>query len=754
MRPPGPPPPSTPPSALTRRDLLSAGALIVSFAMVPDAVAQLAGGGEGAAGPKVVAPSLPGSLNKFPMLDSWIAIDVAGQATVFTGKAELGQGIATALAQVAAEELDLPFNRVVLVTADTSRTPNEGVTAGSHSMQDSGTAIANAAANVRMLLVRAAATRWSLPAAGLTTSGTGVVTAPDGRTLTYGALADALSLHVQAVPNAPRRDPARARVLGHDVPRADIPAKLTGGPAYIQDMRLPGMGHARVVRGPSFGTRLTHIEASDLPGVRIVRDGNFAALVADTEWQAITALRKLQTSPWTRTRPPLPSDGIAILQRSPAQIVPVLNTADATPPAARTLKARYTRPWVAHASIGPSCALATYQDGRLTVWSHSQGVFGLREAIAELVRLPPDAVRCIHVPGAGCYGHNGADDVAADAALVAMATPGRPIRLQWMREQEFGWEPFGSAMVSDLEASLDGAGRVTAWKHDVWSNPHNTRPAGAGGLLAGREVASPFPVQPVKPIPMPEGGGDRNSNPLYALPNMRVTYHFVPEMPLRVSALRSLGAHHNIFAIESMMDELALAAGVDPLAFRLASMKDERARAAMTAATDAIGWARRPKGDGRRGFGMAFARYKNLGAYCAVAMEVAVDRETGAVTVARVHAAVDSGQAASPDGIRNQIEGGIVQSLSWTRHEAVRFDESRQMSYDWSGYPIARFVDVPGAVHVDVLARPGLPFLGTGEAAQGPTAAAFANALADATGLRLRDLPLTADKVKAAIGAI
>ena len=742
----------------TRRGLLSAGALVVSFAMVPDALmsealAQLAGGGEGAAGPKVVAPNLPGSLNKFPWLDAWIAIDGAGQATVFTGKAELGQGIATALTQVAAEELDLPPARVTLVTADTARTPNEGVTAGSHSMQDSGTAIANAAANVRLLLLRAAAARWRVPEGGLTTDGTGTVAAPDGRTLSYGALAGALSLHVQAVPNAPRRDPARYRSIGHDLPRTDIPAKLTGGPAYIQDMRLPGMAHARVLRGPSFGTRLATTEAPDPPGAKIIRNGAFAALVADTEWRAITALRHLQATPWTRTGPPLPRDGVAAtLQRLPAQTNVVLNTTDPTRPAVRALKARYTRPWVAHASIGPSCALAWLQDGRLTVWSHSQGVFGLRDAIAELVGLPADHVRCIHAQGAGCYGHNGADDVAADAALVAMALPGRPIRLQWTREQEFGWEPFGSAMVADIQASLDDGGHVTAWSYDVWSNPHNNRPAGAGGLLAGQEVAHAFPVQPVKPIPMPEGGGDRNANPLYALANMRVLHHFVPDMPLRVSALRSLGAYHNVFAIESMMDELARAAGTDPLAFRLAHMKDERARAVMVAATDAIGWAGRPKGDGRRGFGLGFARYKNLGAYCAIAMEVALDRETGDVTVVRVHAVVDSGQAASPDGIRNQIEGGIVQSLSWTRHEAVRFDDTRQLSYDWSGYPIARFSDVPDAVHVDVLARPGQPFLGTGEAAQGPTAAAFANALADAAGVRLRDLPLTADTIKAALG--
>ncbi len=550
----------------SRRGVLAAGAVMVSFTLAPRAAAQLAGGGEGGGGPKVLAPNLPGSLKTAPYLDAWIRIDPDGRATVFTGKAELGQGISTALWQVAAEELDMPPAEVEIITADTARTPDEAVTAGSHSMQDSGTAIANAAANVRRLLIDAAARQWGLTTAGLTTNGSGTVVAPDGRTLGYGALAATLSLHVEALPDAPRRDPAHYRVLGHDWPRRDIPAKLTGGVAYVQDLRLPGTLHARVVRGPSFGTRLQAPDlagAAAMPGVvKLVQNGGFMALVAETEWQAIAALHHLQQSPWARTGQPIPSTPMVdLLKAEPSRDNTVLDTHDASPPAARTLKARYTKPWLAHGSIGPSCAVALFQDGQLTIWSHSQAIFDVHRGVAELVGLPPGRVRGIHMPGAGCYGQNGADDVAADAALTAMALPGRPIRMQWMREQEFGWEPLGPGMVSEVEASLDAAGHVTAWTYDVWSNSHNTRPTKAGGYLAGAEIAAPFPVPPPRTIPMPEGGGDRNSNPLYALPNMHVVHHFVPAMPLRVSALRSLGGYHNVFSIESMMDELARAAG-------------------------------------------------------------------------------------------------------------------------------------------------------------------------------------------------
>ncbi|MDB5463121.1 MAG: putative oxidoreductase subunit protein [Phenylobacterium sp.] len=735
---------------LSRRGLLGAGALVVAFSLAPRAFTQAEGGAQ-----KPVAPGLPGSLKTAPFLDAWIKVEANGQITVFTGKAELGQGIRTALIQVAAEELDVAPAGIRLITADTGRTPNEGVTAGSHSMQDSGTAILNAAANVRQLLTHAAAERWRLSPDSLATTGAGGIKAPDGRTLSYGELAAGLSLHVEARPDVPRRGGAH-RTLGMDLPRVDIPAKLTGGEAYVQDLRLPGMLHARVVRGPSDGTEFTALDiaaVSAMPGVaQVVRNGRFAAVIAEREWTAIQALQRLQQAPWRRAAPAIPADPLAAVRAAPSQDEVIFDKPGAPAPAAKTVSARYSRPWLMHGAIGPSCAVALFQDGAMTVWTHTQGVYPLRKALADLLRLPPEKVRCIHTEGSGCYGHNGADDVAADAALAAMAVPGRPVRLQWMREQEHGWEPLGTAMVVEAQASLDAAGRIADWRYEVWSPSHNGRPTTGGGLLAGLEVEPPFPPQIPRPIPMPEGGGDRNGVPIYRIPAGRVVSHFIAQSPIRVSALRSLGAHMNVFAIESLMDELARAGGADPVAFRLAHLDDARARDVVTLCAQKFGWDGRPRSDGRRGCGFAFARYKNLASYCAVALEIEVERETGAVAVRRAVAAVDSGEAVNPDGIRNQIEGAIVQALSWTGLEAVSFDATHRTSFDWSAYPIARFQDVPGSVEVHVLNRPGLPFLGAGEAGQGPSGAALANALADATGARLRDLPLSPDRVKAALG--
>ncbi|MDB5417849.1 MAG: putative oxidoreductase subunit protein [Phenylobacterium sp.] len=735
---------------LSRRGVLSAGALVVAFSLAPRALGQ-----EGGAGPKPVAPGLPGSLKTTPLLDAWIRIDAEG-ITVFTGKAELGQGIRTALIQVAAEELDVRPAAIRLVTADTGRTPNEGVTAGSHSLQDSGTAILNAAANVRMLLGQAAGQKLGVAAESLVTTGDGGFKAPDGRTARYADLAAGLSLHVPAQAGVPTRPLAARRTLGTNLPRVDIPAKVTGGQAYVQDLRLPGMLHARVVRGPSDGTELKTLDlaaVAAMPGVvKVVRNGRFAAIVAEREWTAIQALQRLQQAGWTRTAPPLPAaDPLSSLRGASEDETILERTAPASGPL-RTIQARYSRPWLMHGAIGPSCAVAHFQDGQLTVWTHTQGVYPLRGAIAKLVGLPPDKVRCIHTEGAGCYGHNGADDVAGDAALAAMGVPGRPVRLQWMREQEHGWEPLGCTQLAQAQAGLDASGRIASWRFDVWSHSHNGRPVTAGGVLAGAEVDPPFPPQVPRPIPMPEGGGDRNAIPLYAVPDAHVVSHFIASAPLRASALRSLGAHLNVFAIESFMDELAKAANADPVAFRLAHLQDDRAKAVIALCAERFGWASRRPSDGRRGSGFAFARYKNLASYCAVALEVEVEHETGAIAVRRVVSAIDAGDVVSPDGLKNQTEGGIVQALSWSGLEAVGFDADHRTSFDWSAYPIARFKDVPGSVQVHVLNRPGTPFLGAGEAAQGPASAALANAVADAVGARIRDLPLSPDRVKAAIG--
>jgi nicotinate dehydrogenase subunit B len=440
------------------------------------------------------------------------------------------------------------------------------------------------------------------------------------------------------------------------------------------------------------------------------------------------------------------------LGRLPSQDEVIANKGDPSQQGAHLLRATYTRPYLSHGSIGPSCALALWKGDKLTVWTHSQGVYPLRNTLANMLHLKPEQVHCIHTEGSGCYGHNAADDAAADAALIARAVPGRPIRVQWMREQEHGWEPFGPAMASNVSGAIDDQGRIVAWTYDVWSNTHSTRPGGpAGNLLAAQYLAQPFQPPPPSEIPMPEGGGDRNAIPIYTIPNERIVDHFIPQMPLRVSALRALGAYLNVFAIESFMDELAAAAKIDPVEFRLKHLDDPRARAVVTKAAQEFGWTKgkRPRGEGH---GFAFARYKNLAAYCAVAVEASVDRESGAVRLGRVVAAVDSGQAVNPDGIRNQIEGAIVQSASWTLYEEVTFDRSEITSLDWSRYPIMRFPQVPESVAVHVIDKPGEKFLGTGEAGQGPTAAAIANAIADATGARLRDLPLSTQRIKQAIG--
>ncbi|MGQ0655223.1 MAG: molybdopterin cofactor-binding domain-containing protein [Betaproteobacteria bacterium] len=696
---------------------------------------------------------MPASLDKAPLLDAWIRIGADDSVTVFTGKAELGQGIKTALIQIAAEELVVDPRRIELVTADTGRTPNEEYTAGSQSMSDSGTALLHAGAQVRGLLVALAAERLNVPAAQLSVRD-GTVQAPAGERVTYGELVRGRELQARAQPRSPLRDPAKRDVMGKPMQRVDIPAKVTGSPIYVQDLRLAGMVHARVVRPPSYAARLRSLEtasAAKMPGVvKIVRDGSYVAVLAEREYQAVDAMRALaRAAIWEeRASLPLQAQLYAQLQRLPSQDTVLL---EGSRPGPWTLEAEYRRPYQMHGAIGPSCAVGLQREGMVTVWTHSQGVYPLRGAIAEMLRVPAERVRCIHMEGSGCYGHNGADDAGADAALLAVAFPGRPVRVHWMREEEHAWEPYGSAMVTAARARLGADGRVADWAYEVWSNTHLTRPGPAGNLAPAWFLEKPFAPPPPKGIPQPAGGGDRNAIPLYKFGNPRVVHHFVQPMPLRVSALRALGGYMNVFSIESFMDELARAAGTDPVEFRLRHLDDPRAREAVRMAAERFGWSafRRQSGRGR-GFG--FARYKNIAAYTAIACEVEVDRESGEVRVLRAVAANDSGEIVNPDGIRNQIEGGIVQSLSWSLYEAVSFDRTRITSLDWGSYPILRFPNLPDSVEVHLIDRPGQPFLGTGEAAQGPAAAAVANAVADATGARLRELPLTRARVKAAIG--
>ena len=733
---------------LDRRSFLAGGGLVVAFAIGPRASAL--------APAKPPAPELPGSLKTRPFLDGWIRLGTDGGITVFTGKAELGQGIKTALIQIAAEELVVAPSRIALVTADTDRTANEGYTAGSHSMQDSGTAIRHASAQVRAILVNLAAARLGVPADSLHVAD-GRIAVDDARGVTYAELVTGELLHVEAAPQSALRPPAQHRVVGTSMPRVDIPAKVTGGAAYVQDLRFDGMVHGRIVRAPAHAAVLASLDTravEKLPGVlTIVRDGRFLGVVCEREYQAVVAQRTLAHAARWDERPSLPSRATLFqtVRAAPSQDFVILDrgTGAGAPGAGRTFKATYERPYQLHGSIGPSCAVARLADGRYTVWTHTQGVYPLRKALAQMLGAPEEQVRCIHTEGSGCYGHNGADDVAADAVLLARAMPGRPVRVQWMREDEHAWEPYGPPMIVDLRAQLDPAGTIVGWQHEVWSQPHSSRPGAAGDLLAGTELATPFVPSTPKPIPQPEGGGDRNAIPLYVLPNARVVHHFQPGISLRVSALRSLGAYMNVFSIESFMDELAHASKLDPVTFRMRNLGDPRAQHVVRTAAESFGWdAWQPQVG--RGRGFAFARYKNLGAYAAIAVEVEVHRDTRAIRILRAVAATDSGEAVNPDGIRNQIEGGIVQSSSWTLGEQVSFDATRVTSRDWGGYPILRFPQVPDRIDVVIVDQPGQPFLGTGEATQGPTAAAIANAVADATGMRFRELPLSPERIRGA----
>jgi CO/xanthine dehydrogenase Mo-binding subunit len=517
------------------------------------------------------------------------------------------------------------------------------------------------------------------------------------------------------------------------------------------------MVHGRVVRPPRYGARLDSFDEARvkaMPGViAVVRDGSFLGVVARREEQAINArLVLIEFAKWSGgSELPDPAKMYEQLMslRSEDRVI---GEKDApVPVGAKVLEATYHRPYQAHAAIAPSCAVAEFKDGKLAVWTHSQGVFPLRATIARALGLQPRDIRCIHAEGPGCYGHNGADDAAFDAAMLARAVNGRPVRLQWMRDDEFKWEPYGPAMTMKVKGAVAG-GRVVGWTFDVWSQSHNMRPGDPDGinLMGSWYLADAKRPGPARHAAQPNGAGDRNAITLYDFPRQRTTHHLIMENPVRTSALRTLGAYANVFAIESFMDELAAAAGIDPVAFRLAHIKDERERAVIEAVAKAAAWKPGEKGDGRRGRGIGYARYKTVATYIAVIAEVEVNRTTGIVKVPRIWTSADAGQIINPDGLTNQIEGGVIQSMSWTLHEHVRFDRNGILSEDWMNYPILTMPDVP-KVETVLINRPNERALGAGEAAQGPTAAAIANAFAAATGRRIRELPLTPERVKAAL---
>ncbi len=717
----------------------------------------------GANGERVRAASL--AIN--PKLHQWLAFRQDGRVDVFPGKVEIGQGIVTALAQIVAEELDLTFEQVRMVPAATDTSPDEAVTSGSLSIQECGTALRHAAAHARQLLLQAAADTWAVPPAALVVQAGTIcladAVAATGTTdqatpLTYWSLAHQIDWTVDVDASCPPKPAALHHIVGHPVARRDLPEKIFGLPRLIHDLQLPEMLHGRIVRPSIPNARLESADtraAQSMPGVvAVVRDGSFLGVVAQLERQAAAAAAELAKSCRWSAPAPLPDAGnlTTWLKSQPleSKVIDQRGAIEPLPAGTGTLlAATYARGFVAHASIGTSCALAHWQPEKLDIWTHSQGIFNQRTDMALAFGRSPESIVIHHVEGAGCYGHNGADDVAFDAALLSRAVPGRPVRLVWTRAQELGTAPFSPAMCVDLQATIDGSGRVVGWRHDVWSNGHGTRPGRAKtpAFRAATDLATPFEPLIAVNAPLAAGGGsERNAVPAYDFPAWTITNHRLLTMPLRTSAMRSLGGHCNVFALESFVDEVAHTLHEDALAFRLRHLSDPRAVDVLQRAAAMGKWSTLPSTE-NTGKGLAFARYKNTGAYCAVVAEVEVER---AVRVRKLWIAVDVGLVINPDGVRNQVEGGAIQTVSFTLKEAVAFDGQGILSDSWEHYPILTFSEVP-EVEIDLISRPELPALGAGEAAQGPVAAAIGNAVFNAIGVRVRAMPMTPECLIAAM---
>jgi nicotinate dehydrogenase subunit B len=700
-------------TTFSRRDLLkTGGALVVSFALgVRPGSAQ--------------APPATGKPVDPSEVDSFLAFHADGSVTVYTGKVDLGTGLRVAIRQMAAEELGVPVERVSLIDGDTGLTPDQGATGGSTGLTRGGVEVRQAAATAREALAK----------------------------LAPGDLVNGRQLHLKVDPKAPLKDPRTYTVVGQPILRPDLPGKCTARHMYVQDYSIPGMLHGRVIRPPAIGARITSLdEASikNIPDVRIVHIQNFLAVVAKDEWAAVRAARELKVG-WSDWQGLPESDAVEPYLRSGAidRDQTVVNKGDASTAvagAAKKFSATYYWPNQSHASLGPSCAVADVRDGGATVWSSTQAPHGLRGNLSKIFGLPMDKVRIVYMDGAGCYGGNGNDDVAADAMILSKAV-GAPVRVQWMRQEEHAWDPKGPQQLLDLRAGIDAKGNIAAWETEMWvpANVPGARPllsVDAAGMAQDHGQGAGLMTQ--------------NADPPYAAPNVKVVAHFVKDTPLRPSNLRAPGKIANSFAVESLTDELSEAAGVDAVEYRLRGLSDPRAIAVIQRAAQMFGWqprtSRSPQTSGNLlvGRGFAYVRYKQAENYVAMAMEVAVDRPSGRIQVRRVACAHDCGLVVNPDALRNQVEGLIVQTLSRTIHEEVKFDRSRVTSVDWLSYPILRFPEAPD-IEVALIDHPELPLHGAGEAASVAVPGALANAIYDATGVRLRRAPFTPERVKAAL---
>ncbi len=690
-------------------------------------------------------------------LDDWIRIEPDGSVTAFSGKVELGTGVRTALAQIVAEELDVPFERVHMVMGDTERTPDEGITAGSMTIMESGDALRQASAEARRILLGQASDRLDAEPGELAVNDGVVSVAKDPeRAISYAQLMGGKPFKTKVSYQAPLKSPHEYKVVGKPIPRVDIPVKFTGQQSFVSDFSVAGMLHARLVRPPSTSASFVSMDENSIrhiPGIiKVVQRGNFIGVVAEREEQAVLASQQLKVE-WAETpsMPPM-AELYTWIRSQPADDNVLVDDGDVEKTiagSARQVHAEYLQPFHSHASIGPSCAVADAHKDHITIWSSTPGPYPLRGAIAQMVGMPEEQLHMIHMEGAGSYGQNGADDAAADAVILSQAV-GRPVRLQWSRQDEFVWEPKAPAMVMGVSAGLDEHGNITAWDDHVWSPSHVARARFAAQLVAAQLMAGqPYPAARFS------FGAERNAQTNYRLARQRVSVHYHARPAMRASSMRSLGGAENTFANESFMDELAAAAGEDPLQFRLRHLDDPRAVEVLHAAAEKDGWqpgAAPHAGQGSllEGRGVAFVRYENEEALVACIAHVQVERSSGLVRATRIVVAHDCGLIINPDGLENQIEGNVIQSLSRTLKEEVQFDEYRIRSVDWDTYPILKFSELPG-VEVVLIDRPNEPALGAGEPSTCTTAAAIANAIFDATGVRLRQIPFTPERVKAAL---
>jgi len=731
-------------SRLSRRALLKGGALTVAFALTGIPTETFS---QGATNARVLDPK---------EVDAFLAVNTDGTVTVFCGKVDLGQGLRVAIPQIAAEELGIGLDKIKYVEGDTALTPNQGRTSGSNGIQRGGMQIRQAAATARKALIELAAKRLNVSATDLVVADGAVKPAAGGGGITFADLLADKRFELKLDPKAPLKNPTSYTLVGKSLPRPDVPAKCTGGHVYMHDFTVPGMLHGRVIRPPAIGATLISVDEASVQqfaSVKVVRIKDFLSVTAEDEWTAVRAARALKAQWSEATGLPDQNALVASLRAGPFNgdetLVKKGDAAAALPEGAKMLKASYFWPMQSHASIGPSCAVADVRAEAATVWTASQGTHGNRDTFARFLGLPKEKVRLIYLEGSGCYGMNGHEDAAADAAILSRAV-GRPVRVQWSREDELGWDPKGPPQSLEISGTVDASGHILDWRAEMWI-PQTTRGMPDIPLLAPA-AAGLDNVRGLNP-----GLISQNGDPPYAASSIQVVAHWLKDTPLRPAPLRSPGKPANCFAVESFVDELAATAGLDPVEFRLRGLNDPRGVELIKRTATMMNWQSRPSPKVEqnaavaRGRGIAYVHYKHTETYVAMGMEVAVERASGTVRVERVICAHDCGQIINPDGVRAQVEGSILQTLSRVLIEEVKFDRSRVLSVDWASYPILKFSQVP-KLDIALVDRPTEPPLGAGEAACTTVGAALANAVFDATGARLRTIPFTPERVKAALG--